>query len=131
MSARLYRLGSFSYRRRRLVASLWLLLLVALGVGAGALKGDYSSQFTIPGTESQQALDALDQRFPTSGIDVASANVVLAAPEGTRLDAKSNRAAVAAVLAEVRALPRVTFVSDPFATGSISADGNVAMARVL
>jgi RND superfamily putative drug exporter len=131
MSARLYRLGSFSYRRRRLVALLWLVLLVALGVGAGALKGDYSSQFTIPGTESQAAIDALQQRFPASGVDKASANVVLAAPAGERLDTQDNRAAVAAVLTELRALDHVTSVADPFATRSVSPDGRVALAHVL
>jgi len=131
MSARLYRLGSFSYRRRRLVASLWLLLLVLLGVGAGALKSDYSKQFTIPGTESQQAIDALQERFPTSGVDKASANVVLAAPDGERLDGKDNRAAVQAVLAELRGLPHVTSVADPFVTRSVSPDGRVGLAHVL
>jgi RND superfamily putative drug exporter len=131
MSARLYRLGSFSYRRRRLVALLWLLLLVGLGVASGALKGAYSSQFTIPGTESQRAIDALAERFPTSGLDLASANVVLAAPEGQTLTGKANRAAVQAVLAEVRRLPRVTSVADPFATRAVSRDGRVALAHVL
>lgn len=131
MSARLYRLGSFSYRRRRLVAVVWLLLLVALGAGAGAVKGEYSSQFTIPGTESQRAIDALKERFPTSGVDVANANVVLAAPEGETLTSKDNRAAVAQVVAAVRGLDRVTSVADPFATRAVSRDGRVAVAHVL
>ncbi len=130
MAARLYRLGSFSYRRRRLVAVLWLLLLVALGTAAGALKGTYSSQFTIPGTESQRALDALATRFPTSGVDLASANVVLAAPAGERLDSPAHRAGVEAVLSKVRDNAHVASVTDPFATRSVSRDGRVALAHV-
>jgi RND superfamily putative drug exporter len=131
MSARLYRLGAFSYRRRRLVASLWLLLLVALGVAAGTLKGSYSSQFTIPGTESQHAIDTLKTRFATSGIDVANANVVLAAPKGQRLDTPAHKQAVEAVLADVRRQPHVTYVADPFAMRTLSADGRIALAHVL
>ncbi|MDL4776468.1 MULTISPECIES: hypothetical protein [Thermomonosporaceae] len=45
----LYRLGRFSFRRRRLVALLWVGLLVLMGVGAAALKGPTSSDFSIPG----------------------------------------------------------------------------------
>jgi RND superfamily putative drug exporter len=130
VAARLYLLGAFAYRRRRLVAGLWLLLLVVLGIGASTLKGSYSSQFNIPGTESQQALDTLASRFPQSGLDAATANIVLAAPVGQRLDGASQRAAVEAVLAEARKGPHVTGVVDPFTSKAISADGRIGLARV-
>jgi RND superfamily putative drug exporter len=128
MASRLYALGGFSYRRRRLVAVLWLLVLVALGAGAGALKGEYSTQFTIPGTESQQAIDTLQSRFPQAGLDAATANVVLAAPKGRTV--AEYKTAVASLLAEAKKGPHVVSVADPFALQAVSKDGRIAVARV-
>jgi RND superfamily putative drug exporter len=60
MSSLLARLGRASYRHRGLVSLAWLLILgavVALLVTAG---GSFDDRFTIPGSESQEALDRLD-----------------------------------------------------------------------
>jgi putative drug exporter of the RND superfamily len=124
----LYRLGSTAYRRRRLVVVLWLLLLVAVGSAAGALRGPYSGEFSIPGTESQDAIDVLSERFPQAGLEKATANVVFAAEPGAALDSPANRAAVQAVLAQVQEDPLVAVVTDPFATGTVSPDGRVGYA---
>src|SRR4051794_30231287 len=124
MASRLYRLGRFSYRRRRLVALIWAVVLIGLGVSASTLSGAYSSSFSIPGTESQHAIDTLAERFPQSGLDAATANVVVAAPKGERLDTAANRAGVTAVVAQVRQGQHVTAVSDPFA--AVSPDGRIA-----
>jgi RND superfamily putative drug exporter len=128
MASRLYLLGRFSYRRRRLVAALWVALLVAMGGAATLLSGPYSDQLSIPGTESQRALDLLDERFPQAGLDLATANVVFAAPKGQLLSTPERRAAVAAVLAQVRRDDHVVAVTDPFTTQGVSADGRIARA---
>jgi RND superfamily putative drug exporter len=129
MASRLYQLGRFSYRRRRLVAVLWVALLIALGISASTLSGAYSSQFAIPGTESQQAIDTLTTRFPQAGLAFASANIVVAAPKGERVESPDNKAALEAVLAAVRRAPHVTDVLDPFTSRSISKNGRIAVAR--
>jgi RND superfamily putative drug exporter len=131
MANRLYALGRFSYRRRRLVAVLWLLLLVGLCVSAATLKGAYSSSFAIPGSESQHAIDTLHDRFPASGLDAASATIVLAAPKGQTLDTPARKAAVAAVLAEVRKDPHVVSLIEPFSARAVSRDGRIAVARAV
>ena len=130
MASRLYRLGRFSFRRRRLVALLWVSLLIAMGAAAGALSGPYSDEFSIPGTESQEALDVLADRFPQAGLTQATANVVFAAPDGEILDTPANRAAVAAVLEQVQLDGDVAAVSDPFTTQAVSADGRIARSTV-
>jgi RND superfamily putative drug exporter len=131
MASRLYALGRFSYRHRRLVALGWLAVLVLLGVGASTLKGAYSTQFSIPGTESQRAIDTLQTRFPQAGLDLATANVVVAAPKGERVDTPAHRAAVATVVADLADNEHVKAVTDPFTTpGSVSQDGRIAVARV-
>jgi RND superfamily putative drug exporter len=128
VAPRLYRLGRLTYRRRRLVLAIWLSLLVAMGVTGSALSGPYSDEFSIPGTESQQALDVLAERFPQAGLEQAAANVVFAAPEGERLDTAPHRAAVAEVLERVQARDGVVAVSDPFAAGGLSPDGRIGLA---
>ncbi len=129
MANRLYALGRFSYRRRRLVAVLWLLLLGGLCVSAATLKGEYSSTFAIPGSESQQAIDTLRDRFPASGLDAAMASIVFAAPKGETLDTPARRAAVAAVLTVVREDPHVVSLIEPFAVKALSKDGRIGVAR--
>jgi RND superfamily putative drug exporter len=126
VASRLYRLGRLSYRRRRLVAVLWLATLVLMGAAAGSLSGPYSDEFSIPGTESQDALDVLADRFPQAGLEQATANVVFAAPDGERLDAPEYRAAVEATLQQLREDPDVANVSDPFTSQGLSADGDIA-----
>ena len=51
-------------------------VLVALGVAAGAGGGSFVDDFRTPGTESQSAIDLLDKRFPAASGDTA--NVVFA-----------------------------------------------------
>lgn len=128
MATFLYQLGRFTFRRRRLVLAIWLALLVALGTAAGTLSGQFSNEFSIPGTESQEAFDLLGERFPEAGLELGSANVVLAAPAGERIDDPQYRGAVEDVLGQVRGLDDVVSVTDPFATQAVSPDGRVARA---
>jgi len=124
MATLLYRLGRFSFRRRGRIAAVWLLLLTLLGVGAATLMGPTSDKFSMPGTESQRALDDLDRQFPQAG--GATGTIVVAAPEGTKLDP----AAVAPVVKEASGIDGVTAAVDPFQVGSVSQDGRYALIQV-
>ena len=66
MALFLYRLGTFSYRRRWLVISLWLAVLVAVGGSAAAFHGTLSNNFQIPGTETQRLADKLKDELVRS-----------------------------------------------------------------
>jgi len=130
MAAMLYRLGRFSYRRRRLVGVVWLAVLVFAGTAAATLAGPTSDSFSIPGTESQEAFDLLADRFPGYAPDGASARVVMLAPAGSTFSDQVNRAAVEEVLTEIAAGPQVAQLDDPYETGLISPDGTIALAQV-
>ncbi|GAB3966326.1 MMPL family transporter [Plantactinospora veratri] len=128
MATLLYRLGRASFRRRRLVVVLWLVLLAALGGAAVAFMGPTSSNFSIPGTESQRAIDALEREFPeASG---ATGTIVVAAPEGQQLGTPDRRAAVAELVREAATLPGAVGALDPFTTGALSQDGRYALVQV-
>ncbi|MEU3271920.1 MMPL family transporter [Saccharomonospora sp. NPDC006951] len=126
MALFLSRLGRFSFRRKRSVTGLWVVLLLALGIGALTLSGQMTNSVTIPGTESQRAIEQLESRFPEANVGGATARVAIAAPEGQALD----RAAVDEVVSQLRSAPRVTSVLDPFQAQTVSPDGRVALAQV-
>jgi RND superfamily putative drug exporter len=130
MAGLLFRLGRFSFRRRRLVGLLWVVLLAVTGVGAATISDPSSEELSIPGTEAQRAIDLLAERFPQAAADGATARVVIAAPAGERLGDPANRRAVAQVVARVKAAPRVASVEDPFTAKKISPNGAVGIAEV-
>jgi RND superfamily putative drug exporter len=128
MANLLYRLGRFSYQRRRLVAAVWALFLVLLGVGALTLGGKTANTFSIPGTESQRALDALKQELPAAS--GASSTVVVKAPEGKTLADPTVKAAVGATVTKVAKVPEVVGAVDPFTSKAISPDGTTGLISV-
>ncbi|GAA4081828.1 MMPL family transporter [Actinomadura miaoliensis] len=130
MATFLYRLARFSYRRRRLVALLWVGLLVLFGVGAATLSGPTTSDFSMPGTESQRTIDILEKRMPQVSADAANARVVFAAPEGGTLTGGANRAAVQQVIGKLKTAPQVANVVDPYQARAVSPDGRIAYAQV-
>jgi putative drug exporter of the RND superfamily len=104
-------------------------VLVAIGVAAGAGGGSFVDNFSTPGTESQRAMDVLDERFPAASGDTA--NVVFAVESGT-LREPERRAAIERTIEEIGAQPHVTGAPDPFArnSGQLSEDGRIAYVPV-
>ncbi|GAA4232351.1 MMPL family transporter [Actinomadura meridiana] len=128
MSMLLYRLGRLSFRRRKLVALVWLGLLVAAIAGAAGLSGPTSEEFRVSGTESQVANDLLAERFPGFSADGATARVVFAAPQGRTLKEPAAKSAVEKVVGTLKARPKVANVGyDP---GALSKDGRIGYAEV-
>ena len=84
MSKILYRLGKAAARHPWRMIGAWLVIAVAvigLNVSVG---GETSDDFTIPGTEAQQGIDLLDERFPNQG--GVSGQIVFADPDGDITD---------------------------------------------
>jgi uncharacterized membrane protein YdfJ with MMPL/SSD domain len=129
MATHLYRLGGWAYQRRRTVLVAWIALLGIVLAGAMTFKGQTSSKFVVPGTESQQAQDLLEKKFPAAS--GASARVVFAAPKGEKLTDPDNRAAVRASVAQASGAAEVSAVTDPFETKAISEDGRIGFADVI
>ncbi|MEU1995521.1 MMPL family transporter [Nocardia gamkensis] len=130
MAEFLYRLGRFCFEKRRVVVLLWVGLSVALLFGAVKAPEAAESELSMPGTESQQAFDLLDQRFPGGKSDGADARIVFVAPQGQQIAAAANQAAVEQVVADVARGPQVANVLNPFQVGAISKDGRTAYATV-
>jgi RND superfamily putative drug exporter len=126
----LYRLGRFAFRRRHFVALFWVALLTLAGVAAASAPSAGSTSFSIPGTEAQKAFDLLDQRFPGTSSDGATARVVFKAPAGEKMTDAGNKATVEKTVKELADGSEVTSVDDPFKAHAVSKDGTVAYASV-
>ncbi|MFF1353975.1 MMPL family transporter [Streptomyces sp. NPDC058297] len=131
MATFLYKLGKLAFRRRHFVALIWVALLTLAGVGAASAPTAASSSFSIPGTEAQKAFDLLDQRFPGSSADGATARVVFQAPDGEKITSAANKAEVSKTVADLGSGSKeVAAAADPFAAKTVSKDGTIAYSSV-
>ena len=100
------------WKRSLAIAGAILVALIALVTLAG---GSFSDDFSTSGTDSQAAIDLLEERFPTQSGDTA--DFVFAVDEGTLSDGE-RPAAIAATVAEIRSQSNVTAAENPLSSGS-------------
>jgi RND superfamily putative drug exporter len=108
----LARLADWSYRRRKRVLLLWIVVLVATIAGAGAFGGEYDFTFTTPGSNSQKAQDLLESSFPARAGD--NVDVVFQTRQGKTIDDPAVRAEIRATLDRFAQQPHVSEVVTPF-----------------
>ncbi|TCL82271.1 RND superfamily putative drug exporter [Rathayibacter sp. PhB179] len=125
MSSMLYRLGRWVFRAHRLVAVLWLAVVVLAGGGALLLNQGTDNTFSIPGTQSQTALDQLERTFPQ--VSGTSARYVVVAPDGGSVEDADISGPVGEAVTALEAIDGVAAVTDPYSDtvdGTISEAGN-------
>ncbi|WP_406727150.1 MMPL family transporter [Streptomyces sp. GD-15H] len=130
MATFLYRLGRFAFRRRHFVALLWVALLALASVGAAGAPATGNSSISIPGTEAQKAFDLLEERFPGTRADGATARVVFKAPAGEKITDAGHKATVQQTVEELSEGSEVAGATDPYQGGGVSQDGTVAYTSV-
>jgi RND superfamily putative drug exporter len=104
----------------------WLLLMGVVFALAGSLGGSFKDDFSAPGSQSERAMQLLDEKFPEAS--QAQAMVVFEAEDGSTL--ADHRRDVSSLLAEVAGSAHVSSVADPFAAGTVSPDGRIGYAVV-
>jgi putative drug exporter of the RND superfamily len=120
----LARVGEFTYRRRGLVLLAWVLGLVIAFAASSKLAGDWSANYETPGSESEAALNRLDERFPERrpyNVDVVWQAKDAASPEiRSRIDEFLSRA------------QRLEGMTSGITTetAQVSADGTIGLARI-
>ncbi|MCW8100704.1 MMPL family transporter [Streptomyces tauricus] len=130
MATFLYRLGRLAFRRRWYVALVWAAVLAAVGLGAMKAPAAAEEAFSMPGIESQKAFDLMEERFPGTSADGATARVVFVAPGGEKVTAADNRKAVEKTVSELADGSQVASAADPFKARAVSEDGTTAYATV-
>ena len=122
------RIARWCFRRRWTVLLSWVALLVVVGVASQALKATYSNDYSLPKTDSSQALAILQQDYPSQAGDTEQ--VVVEARTGTLL-APGIRARVGAMLAKVSHDPHVIKVTSPYsAPTQMARDKKIGFATV-
>ncbi|MGA6223425.1 MMPL family transporter [Streptomyces umbrinus] len=120
------RIGDASARRPWVTIASWVAALVLVLPLAGLVGGSFVDDLVAPGSQSEKAMELLEERFPeASG---GSAVAVFAVPEGERID--RHRTAVEAAVGRVAEVEHVATVTDPFAAGTVSPDGRIGYVQV-
>jgi putative drug exporter of the RND superfamily len=117
-----------AHRRRVVVA--WVAVAVLATVVAHAVGPNYVTVFSLPGTESQRAVDLLKHEFKAQSGDADT--IVFHVGKGT-IESPAVRAAMTPLLARVSALPHVAGVVSPYSPGGavqISPDRMTAFATI-
>ncbi|MER6081368.1 MMPL family transporter [Streptomyces sp. NPDC001833] len=128
MASRLYAWARLAVTRRGRVISVWLLLLAVIGGLGITIHGKVASDFTVPGIESQKAQDLLEKKFPDAAGGVI--RVVYAAPKGHTLTESKTEAAIGTGLGKAARISGVVQVTNPYKTGTMSADKRIGYADV-
>jgi putative drug exporter of the RND superfamily len=141
VSHALYRSGRFAARRPWVVIGAWLVVSVIVITASGAFGRELEAEGTVPGLDSQEAVDLLSAaESETAGL---TAQLVMRPLDDgvTFFESADARAALSEVQAGVATLPNVLGTSDPAGalregpeaaarSGSVSADGRIALIRV-
>ncbi len=123
------RFATWTTGHRKTVIIGWIVALIGIGMIAGSVGSDFSEEFKLPSSDSQEAFDLLEHRFPQqSGV---TAEIVYKAPAGA--DSPAVKKKMEGVFAEAAKLPHVSEVASPYTAGgaaAISKDGKIAYATV-
>ncbi|HET9678040.1 MAG TPA: MMPL family transporter, partial [Solirubrobacterales bacterium] len=121
------RFASWTTSHRAIVIIGWLATLVVVGIIAGVAGSNFSEEFSLPSSDSKDALDLLENRFPAQAGDTVQ--IVYKAESGVKTAAVKQK--MEGVFNRVQALPHVSEVSSPYekgGAGAVSDDGKIAYA---
>ncbi|MBI1857181.1 MMPL family transporter [Candidatus Saccharibacteria bacterium] len=126
MSDKLYKLGRWSFKRRKYVLSGWLVIVMIFVGLMTTFQQPISSEFTIPGTESQATIDTLSKSFPAAS--GTSGRIVFATPPTKTIT--DYQSVIDQTVQDISKVKNVAVVLGPLQTRAISPDGHVAIAQV-
>ncbi len=121
----LAKIALFSFRKRWLVLLVWVALLSGITYWSRTAGSAFSTNFKLPSSDSQAALDLLQTRFPArSG---ATGDLVFKADAG--IQDRAVRAAVESIISRIQQVSHVTSVVSPYSqegTTQVSPNGHIA-----
>jgi RND superfamily putative drug exporter len=120
------RIGDASTRRPWVTIGAWAVAVAVVMGLAGTAGGAFVDDLVAPGSQSEEAMELLQERFPEAA--GGSAMAVFAAPEGERLE--RHRPAVDAAVARIADVEHVAMVAGPFTAGTVSPDGRIGFAEI-
>ncbi|MET0305329.1 MAG: MMPL family transporter [Solirubrobacterales bacterium] len=123
------RFATWCTGHRKTVILSWIVALIGIGMLSGSVGSDFSEDFKLPASDSQEAFDLLEEKFPAQSGDTAT--IVYKAEDG--VEAPAVKREMEGVFAAVDKVPHVSEVASPYEDGgaaAISEDGEIAYATV-
>jgi RND superfamily putative drug exporter len=118
LTGMLYRLAQLCVRHRFAVVGVWIVLTIGLVAASHTLGDNTNDNLSLPGTDSQQATNALSKPFPAQANGTSP--IVLHASNGKLTDSKY-ASAVNQAAADVAKVPGVASVVNPLTPQGASA----------
>lgn len=124
--SRMVRLAAWSQRHHWTAIALWLVALVAITSGSAVAGSAFENDFTLPGTESQQVLDAYAEHAP----DQEGDTVMVVVQSAGGLEGQEGR--LDGLWSDLAGLDHVSAVQPPDAAGgTLTEDGTLGIATVV
>src|ERR1700722_7336479 len=124
-------LATWCVRHRRLVLLFWIAALVVVSLISRAVGTDYSNSFSLPKTESSDAIALLQAASPKVSGDVDQ--IVFGTSGRATVHDPAVEARIDAMGAKVAKIPHVTNIVSPYGPDGathVSKDGKVAFITV-
>ena len=124
------KLAKFCYTKRRFVVLGWVSMLVGLFILSSAIGGDFRTDFELPGSESQEALDLLEERGAADRTGI-STQIVFSTENG--FDDAAVQARMEQFFADLVAEVPDISINSPYQPANafqIGADRNIAYAEL-
>src|SRR3954447_20214999 len=123
------RFATWCVGHRKTVIIGWIVALIGFGMLAGAVGSDFFQDFKLPSSDSTDAFNLLETKFPAQSGDTAT--IVFKADGGVKTPAVEKR--IGEVFKQAESLPHVSEVASPYEGGgaaAISDDGKIAYATL-
>jgi RND superfamily putative drug exporter len=114
---------------RKTVIFGWIGALVVIGMIAGSVGAHFAEEFKLPKSDSQEAFDLLEHKFPAQSGDTSQ--IVFKAESGVESPAVKSK--MEGVFREIEKFPHVSEVASPYEKGgaaAVSEDGTIAYATI-
>jgi RND superfamily putative drug exporter len=114
---------------RKSVILGWIAALVVIGGVSGSVGAHFEEEFKLPASDSKEAFDLLESKFPAQSGDTAQ--IVFKADQGVESPAVKRKLENA--FKEIEKFPHVSEVASPYMKGgaaAISEDGKIAYATI-
>jgi RND superfamily putative drug exporter len=124
-------LATWCVRHRRLVVLFWLAALVSVTLISSAAGTDFSNSFSLPKTESTEAIQLLEAVSPKQSGDIEQ--VVFGTSGSAKVTDPAVRSRIKTMLTKIAAVPYVTNIVSPYSpagAAQVSKNQTVAFATV-
>ncbi|MCM3540410.1 MMPL family transporter [Priestia endophytica] len=130
MANYLYKLGDWTYRKRKRVVVGWIAILIVIALAVVSLGMKFNDDMSIPGTPSEEAMNVLNKEFSQSGEKGGQVRLIFKAKDGETLASPSTKRIIESTLKQATKDSAVKEIAIPYQTGTISENKKIGYADI-